>query len=176
MGFVTKPILGNGIRHKTYFGEWGSSQNLFWGKSHLFWGMGFVTKPISGNGIRHKTYVGEWGSSQKLFWGVGFVTKPILGNGVRHKTYFGEWDSSQNLFWGMGFVTKPILGKIPFILGNEIRHEISSGDSSHKLCSGNRIRQKAFFGKWNPGFKLGARAFFGLGICFISFALRKGIP
>jgi hypothetical protein len=100
---------------------------------------------------------------------MGFVTKPMLGNGVRHKSYFGEWDLSQNLFWGMGFVTKPILG-------NGIRHEISSGDSSHKLCSGNRIRQKAFFGKWNPGFKLGARAFFGLGICFISFALRKGIP
>jgi hypothetical protein len=122
--------------------------------------IGFVKNPIQ---TRHKLGFQKWVSK------MGFVTKPILGNGIRHKTYFGEWGSSQNLFWGMEFVTKPILG-------NGIRHEISSGDSSHKLCSGNRIRQKAFFGKWNPGFKLGARAFFGLGICFISFALRKGIP
>ena len=48
MGFVTKPSLGNGIRHKTQLGTWDSSQNLVWG-------MGFVTKHSLRHGSRHKT-------------------------------------------------------------------------------------------------------------------------
>jgi uncharacterized membrane protein len=80
MGIVTLLIMVNGIRNKLYFGEWYSSQNLFWG-------MGFVTKSLLG--IRPTNFVLEIGSGKK----------PSLANGTRGS----NWEPVP--FLDLGFVS-----------------------------------------------------------------------